>query len=82
MGDQKDPNANHINDTIYYPTVSEERREVLDQHIRYRKINVIAEMKVYRVISSIWRHPRPLLSQIITTCAGLMCRKRLIELLL
>ena len=48
-----------------------------------KKINRIgvehafAELKQYKITPSLWRHSRPLLSQLLTICAGLVCRKKL-----
>ena len=50
--------------------------------IRYYRIGVkhaFAELKQYKKILSVWRHPRPLLSQlhVVTICAGVVCPKKL-----
>ena len=48
--------------------------------IRYYRIGVkhaFAELKQYKITSSVWRHPRPLLSQLETICAGFVCPKKL-----
>ena len=50
----------------------------LNHNIGYYRIGVehaFAELKQYKITSSVWRHPRPLLSQLVTICAGL-CAKR------
>ena len=39
--------------------------------------HAFAELKQYKRTSSVWRHPRPLLSQLVTICALLVCRKKL-----
>ena len=52
----------------------------LNRHIRHYRIiveNAIAELKQYKITSTVWRHPRPLLSQVVTISAGLVCRKKL-----
>ena len=52
----------------------------LNRNIRYYRIGVepaFAELKQYLIISSVWRDPRPLLSQLVTICEGLVCRKKL-----
>ena len=50
------------------------------RNIRYYRIGVkhaFAELKQYKITSSVWRHPRPLLSQLVTICAGSVCPKKL-----
>ena len=50
------------------------------RNIRYYRIGVkhaFAELKQYKITSSVWRHPRPLLSQLVTICAGFVCPKKL-----
>ena len=52
----------------------------LNRNIRYCRICVehaFAELKQYKITSSVWRQPHPLLSQLVTICAGLVCRKKL-----
>ena len=52
------------------------------RNIRYYRIGVkhaFAELKqyIYKITSSAWRHPRPLLLQLVTICAGLVCQNKL-----
>ena len=47
----------------------------LNRNIRHYRIGVehaFAELKQYKITSSVWRHPCPLLSQLVTICAGLV----------
>ena len=76
LGDKIDPNSDLITVPHTTPQLEKKDARFLNKHIHYRKITVehaIADMKVYRVISSIWRHPRPMLSihlYVQTLCAG------------
>jgi hypothetical protein len=38
--------------------------------------HVIGEVKCYKVIGTLWRHPRTKLKRIAEICAGLVCRRR------
>ena len=89
LGDKIYPNGDHIMTPYTAPQLARKdaamRRKCrkLNNHISHYRVSVehaIAELKLYKAVSSVWRHPRPLLSQMVTICAGLMCRKRLLEL--
>ena len=52
----------------------------MNRKIHYYRIGVehaFAELKQYKITSSVWRHPRPLLSPLVTICEGFVCRKKL-----
>ena len=54
------------------------KKKKMNRNIRYYRIGVehaFAELKQYKITSSVWRHPRPFLSKLVTICAGLVCRK-------
>ena len=86
LGDKIYPNGNCIM-TRY--TAAQLARKVdrmkrkcknLNRNNHYYRIGVehaFAEFKQYKITSSVWRHPRPHLSQLVTICAGLVCRKKL-----
>lgn len=38
--------------------------------------HVIGEVKCYKVIGTLWRHPRTKLKRVAEICAGLVCRRR------
>ena len=64
-----------------------ERRKCrkLNRRIRRYRTSVehgIADLKVYRCISSIWRQNRRQLSCAVNICASLVCRRKQIELIL
>ena len=48
------------------------------QHYRIWVEHGIAELKTYKSVGSLWRHPRPYLSSVTCTCicAGINCRKK------
>jgi hypothetical protein len=48
-------------------TLSEYR--VLVEHL-------VGELKCYKVIGTVWRHPRTKLKRVAEICAGLVCRRR------
>ena len=86
LGDKIYPNGNCI--MTPYTAAQLARKEdrmkrkckKLNRNIRYYRIGVehaFAELKQYKITSSVWRHPRPLLSQLVTICAGLVCGKKL-----
>ena len=78
LGDKIYPNGNCI--MTPYTAAQLARKEdqmkrkckKLNRNIRYYRIGV-----EHQITSSVWRHPRPLLSQLVTICAGLVCRKKL-----
>ena len=73
------PNGNCIM-TPYSAAQLARSAKKLNRNIRYYRICVehaFAELKQYKITSSVWRQPRPLLSQLVTICAGLVCRKKL-----
>ena len=77
LGDKIYPNGNCI---ITPYTAAQLARKEKNRNIRYYRIGVehaFADLKQYKITSSVWRHPRPLLSQLVTICAGLVCRKKL-----
>ena len=52
------------------------------RNIRFYRIGVkhaFAELKqyMYKITSSVWLYSRPLLSQLVTICAGLVCPEKL-----
>jgi hypothetical protein len=64
-----------------------ERQQSLrfNRYLRRYRVKVehtIAQMKIYKSISSVWRHPRNLLSNVVKICAGLICRRKDLGLLL
>ena len=86
LGDKIYPNGNCI--MTPYTAAQLARKEdrmkrkckKLNRNIRYCRIGVehaFEELKQYKITSSVWRHSRPLLSQLVTICAGLVCRKKL-----
>lgn len=63
-----------------------ERRQCrkFNQYVRTYRVSVehaIREIKCYRVIGCIWRHPRHLLGRIVKLCTGLVCRREQICLI-
>ncbi|XP_053390139.1 uncharacterized protein LOC128553052 [Mercenaria mercenaria] len=42
----------------------------------------IGELKTYRAVSTIWRHPRYLLPSVVVICAGLVCRRKELNLIM
>ena len=44
--------------------------------------HAIAELKVYRAVGTVWRHRRRALPRVVTICAGLVCRKKQIGLIM
>ena len=44
--------------------------------------HAICELKIYRCISGIWRHPRRRLSRTMKVCAQIVCRRKNIGLIL
>ena len=85
LGDKIYPNGNCMTPYTAPQLARKEDRmkrkcKKLNRNIRYYRIGVehaFAELKQYKTTSSVWRHPRPLLSQLVTICAGLVCRKKL-----
>ena len=83
LGDKIYPNGNCI--MTPYTAAQLARKEdwmkrKLNRNIRYYRMGVehaFAELKQYKITLSVWRHPRPLLSQLVTIFAGLVCRKKL-----
>lgn len=64
-----------------------ERRKCLkfNRYVKRYRIGVehaIATLKVYKSVASIWRHPRPDLPSVTCICAGLVCRKKELGLIL
>ena len=57
----------------------------LNRYIRKYRVTVehtIRELKCYRSVAATWRHKRPLLSQVVSICASLLCRRKDTDLLL
>ena len=57
----------------------------LNRYIQQYRVCVehaIAEIKCYRSVGTIWRHHREVLPRVVTICAGLVCRKKEIGLIL
>ena len=86
LGDKIYPNGNCIMTPYTAAQLARKEDRVkrkckkLNRNIRYYRIGVehaFVELKQYKITSSVWRHPRPLLSQLVTICAGLVCRKKL-----
>ena len=78
LGDKIYPNGNCI--MTPYTAAQLARKEDRMKRKRYYRIGVehaFAELKQYKITSSVWRHPRPLLSQLVTTCVGFVCRNKL-----
>ena len=46
------------------------------QRYRIGVERAIAELKTYKSVGSLWRHPRPYLSSVTCICAGINCRKK------
>ena len=44
--------------------------------------HAIAELKEYRSVGMVWRHRRRALPRVVTICAGLVCRKKQIGLIM
>ena len=78
LGDKIYPKGNCI--MTPYTAHKEDRmkkKKKLNRNIRSYRIGVehaFAELKQYKITSSVWRHPRQLVT---TICAGLVCRKKL-----
>ena len=86
LGDKIYPNGNCI--MTPYTAAQLARKEdrmkrkckKLNRNIRYYRFGVehaFGELKQYKITSSVWRHPRPFLSQLVTIFVGLVCRKKL-----
>ena len=85
LGDKIYPNAHPV---ITLFTQSQIRRKPDRLQRKCRKFNrtlseyrvlvehVIGELKCYKVIGTLWRHPRTKLKRVTEICAGLLCRRR------
>jgi hypothetical protein len=91
LGDKIYPNRHPVMTPFSAPQlrrkVGDDRRRAyrLNRYISRYRINVehaIAEMKTYQSISTVWRHPRYRLSQIVRIVAKLVCRRKDIGLIL
>ena len=52
---------------------------LFNKYIRKYRVCVehsICKLKCYRVVSSEWRHPRPVLPKVVKICASLVCRRK------
>ena len=52
------------------------------QRYRIGVEHAIAELKTYKSVGSLWRHPRPYQSSVTCICAGINCRKKGLGLIL
>ncbi|KAL4232432.1 hypothetical protein ACF0H5_007125 [Mactra antiquata] len=44
--------------------------------------HAIGELKVYKAVGSLWRHPRHMLPSAVKTCAALVCRRKALGIIL
>ena len=49
---------------------------------RVRVEQLIGELKTYRSVSLLWRHPRTMLPSTVKSCAALVCRRKEIGLII
>lgn len=57
----------------------------LNAYIKQHRVCIehsIAELKCYRSVRTIWRHRRTILPRVVTICAGLVCRRKEIGLIM
>ena len=89
LGDKIYPNRGAIMTPYTAAQLSRKRPNVrkkcrkLNSLIRSYRIRVehtIAELKTYKAVSSVWRHPRSQLSPTVNACAALVCRRKAIGL--
>ena len=89
LADQIYPNRTPV--LTYYASAQLARRPLVERRT-YRKFNslirkyrirvehAIADLKTYKYVESLWRHPIDMLSS--TVCASLVCRRKAIGLIL
>ncbi|CAG2210778.1 unnamed protein product [Mytilus edulis] len=51
-------------------------------HYRVKVEHAIGELKKYKVMGTLWRHPRQRLTSVVTICAAFVCRRKDFILLL
>ena len=91
LADQIYPNGHPV--ITPYSTAQIRRKQGQDRqqclrfnryHRQYRVLveHAIGQIKVYKSVSSVWRHPRRILSVVVRICAALVCRRKSIGLIM
>ena len=78
LGDKMNPNRGN---DVTQGKPGNQRRKCLKfnrfvQRYRLGVEHVVAELKTYKSVGSLWRHPRPYLSSVTCICVGIVCKKK------
>ena len=85
LGDKIYPNRGPVVTAISAQQIARRRGRDRQKCLKFNRLirkyrvyveHAIGELKVYKAVGSLWRHPREMLPLFVCTCAGLVCRRK------